>query len=472
MESAKNTNSPQANTQEKNDNPLYSKGHLVMNPENQKMKESLSGSEYIDFLFNKFKSKMDEVTSKMVTNLKLTLAPDKMRVPLNDCFNNRHVVKLLNKAENVIVVAGAGISVSCGIPDFRSRSDGVYAKICKKYPDLPCAESLTSIDYFNKDPRPFFDFAASINSKAVSFPSKAHKFIKSLQDQGKLLRLYTQNIDTLEEKVGMDLVDKTVFCHGSFRQGTCMLCGRKYEFNGNEVIMQNILNKDIPYCDCSDERFSLHDDHHADHNDKNKPNWSNLPIIKPNIVFFGEDLPPEFLQKFNHDKKIADFLIVIGSSMKVKPVSQIPLSLEKNCPQILINKESLENDLFNFDVEYLGEADVVCEFLEEQLVGLGGGKNLQTRNRLNLKNFQQTIDIKEVNEKSTNRYFIDKDLFHQKYLFRGITDELMNEISKRIVYEIKTPSVSALDKSVVSNLVTKNGWQKNKNCKKKVSFDG
>ena len=116
---------------------------------------------------------------------------------------------------------------------------------------------------------------------------------------------------------------------------------------------------------------------------------------------------------------------------------------------------------------------MVCEFLEEQLVGLGGGKNLQTRNRLNLKNFQQTIDIKEVNEKSTNRYFIDKDLFHQKYLFRGITDELMKEVSKRVVYEIKTPSISALlDNSVVSNLVTKNGSRKNKNCKKKVSFDG
>ena len=50
------------------------------------------------------------------------------------------------------------MSVSCGIPDFRSR-DGVYAKLSVEYPDLPDPQAMFDIEYFCQNPRPFFKFA-------------------------------------------------------------------------------------------------------------------------------------------------------------------------------------------------------------------------------------------------------------------------------------------------------------------------
>lgn len=50
------------------------------------------------------------------------------------------------------------VSVSCGIPDFRSR-DGIYARLAIDFPDLPDPQAMFDIEYFRKDPRPFFKFA-------------------------------------------------------------------------------------------------------------------------------------------------------------------------------------------------------------------------------------------------------------------------------------------------------------------------
>ena len=46
------------------------------------------------------------------------------------------VVELIKKSKNIIVLTGAGVSVSCGIPDFRSR-DGIYSRLAQDFPDLP-----------------------------------------------------------------------------------------------------------------------------------------------------------------------------------------------------------------------------------------------------------------------------------------------------------------------------------------------
>ena len=50
------------------------------------------------------------------------------------------------------------ISVSCGIPDFRS-ANGVYAQLAVEYPDLPDPQSMFDIYYFKDNPKPFFSFA-------------------------------------------------------------------------------------------------------------------------------------------------------------------------------------------------------------------------------------------------------------------------------------------------------------------------
>ncbi|KAK7075521.1 NAD-dependent protein deacetylase sirtuin-1 [Halocaridina rubra] len=97
--------------------------------------------------------------------------------------------------------------------------------------------------------------------------------------------------------------------------------------------------------------------------------------MKPDIVFFGEGLPDEFHDKMAEDKDECDLLIVIGSSLKVRPVALIPSSVPSHVPQILINREPLRH--LTFDVELLGDCDVIINELCQRLGN--GWKDLSSK---------------------------------------------------------------------------------------------
>ena len=80
------------------------------------------------------------------------------REKLDNINTIEQCVDLIYNSKNIIVLTGAGCSVSCGIPDFRSR-DGVYARLRVDFPDLPDPQAMFDINYFQLDPRPFFKFA-------------------------------------------------------------------------------------------------------------------------------------------------------------------------------------------------------------------------------------------------------------------------------------------------------------------------
>uniref|UniRef100_A0A0N5AMT8 NAD-dependent protein deacetylase sir-2.1 n=1 Tax=Syphacia muris TaxID=451379 RepID=A0A0N5AMT8_9BILA len=235
-------------------------------------------------------------------------------------------IELFRRSKSILVLTGAGVSVSCGIPDFRSK-DGIYARLRVDFPDLPDPTAMFDINYFARNPKPFFEFAREI------FPGQfeasiSHYFIKRLEMENKLLRNYTQNIDTLEQVAG---ITKIVQCHGSFSKATCRYCGTQVD---GMSLKDDIAAKRIAMCQvCKDPRG----------------------ILKPDIVFFGEDLSDEFHERMVEDRPEADLLVVMGSSLKVQPVALIPFSVEPNVPQILINRESLSN--YTPDIELLGNMD-------------------------------------------------------------------------------------------------------------------
>lgn len=130
---------------------------------------------------------------------------------------------LLREAKNVMVITGAGISTSLGIPDFRSKNTGFYSELLEMGYEEP--EQVFDIREFDHDPTIFYKLAARILPDTPKW-SPTHQFIRLLQDKGKLLRNYTQNIDNVEAHAGIR-PEKLVQCHGSWATATCRKCGHK-----------------------------------------------------------------------------------------------------------------------------------------------------------------------------------------------------------------------------------------------------
>lgn len=131
--------------------------------------------------------------------------------------------KLLQESSNILVITGAGISTSLGIPDFRSKETGFYTKLREKGIDEP--EELFELSRFDEGPDFFYQFAGETLPDFKEW-TPTHQFIKLLQDKGKLLRNYTQNIDNIESNAGV-LPEKLVQCHGSWATATCRKCKHK-----------------------------------------------------------------------------------------------------------------------------------------------------------------------------------------------------------------------------------------------------
>ncbi|KAL4593729.1 NAD-dependent protein deacetylase sirtuin-3-like [Arapaima gigas] len=214
-------------------------------------------------------------------------APRKGRLWKRGASATQRIARLvkLGRCRNVVVVAGAGISTASGIPDFRSPGTGLYANL-QKY-NIPFPEAVFDIDFFTNDPRPFFSLAKELYPGRHK-PNYIHYFIRMLHLKGLLLRLYTQNIDGLEKMCGIP-EEKLVEAHGSFRSASCHLCYTPFPA---QEAKQAIMTDQIPTCTFCQG------------------------TVKPDVVFFGEDLPQSYFQHCADFSK-TDLLIIMGTSLQV-----------------------------------------------------------------------------------------------------------------------------------------------------------
>lgn len=214
------------------------------------------------------------------------------------------------KCKNIICMVGAGISTSAGIPDFRSPGTGLYSNL-QKY-NLPYPEAIFQIDYFKNHPEPFFALARELYPGQFK-PTVCHYFIRMLKDKGLLKRCYSQNIDTLERVAGLEGED-LIEAHGTFHTSHCVsfLCRKEYSM---EWMKDKLFAEDIPKCEaCSS-------------------------LVKPDIVFFGENLPARFFSAMKKDFPKCDLLIIMGTSLQVQPFASLVSRVPNSCPRLLINME-------------------------------------------------------------------------------------------------------------------------------------
>lgn len=307
----------------------------------------------------------------------------RLKLPQHNTMDD--AVNLIRESSNIILLTGAGISTSLGIPDFRSKGTGLYSKL--EHLGLSDPQEVFDIHLFREDPSVFFSVAKDIIPNVNQY-TPTHKFIAMLNDRGKLLTNYSQNIDNLEVVAGLPR-EKLIQCHGSFGTATCIKCGHKVK---GETIFPDIKAGNIPRCrKCpqmldpaaarrggrpggsnkrrkriSPARANFDNDNDDDGSDGSAYDVPSAGVMKPDITFFGENLPDEFSKRITeHDKDKADLVIVIGTSLKVAPVSEVVSFLPAKVPQIYISREPVTH--VEFDIDLLGDCDVVVAELCHRL---------------------------------------------------------------------------------------------------------
>lgn len=199
---------------------------------------------------------------------------------------------------------------------------------------------MFDISFFRSNPRPFYALARELYPGRYR-PTIAHSFIRLLHDKGRLLKLFTQNIDCLEREAGLP-GEMIVDAHGSFASQHCIDCKSHYP---DDLMKQAVEKGEVPHC--------------------LTPQCNGL--VKPDIVFFGEALPEEFFRN-RHLPARADLCIVMGTSLTVQPFASLPGLCQEETPRLLINMERV-GDLGSRpdDVLLLGDCDAGVRKLAKAL---------------------------------------------------------------------------------------------------------
>lgn len=209
-------------------------------------------------------------------------------------------IELMRQAKSVVALTGAGISTPSGIPDFRSPESGVW--------DHVDPLEVASIYALRHNPSAFFNwFRPLVATILKAKPNPAHYALASLEANGRLRAIITQNIDLLHTLAG----SQTVFeVHGSLRQATCLGCQAKVE--GQPLLQTLVTTSEIPRC--------VHCGH----------------ILKPNVILFGELLPALTMYLAQQAARECDLMLVAGSSLEVAPAGDLPMVAKQAGAQLII----------------------------------------------------------------------------------------------------------------------------------------
>ncbi len=183
------------------------------------------------------------------------------------------------KYKNILILTGAGISAESGLSTFRSAG-GLW--------NNHRVEDVASIEGFERNPALVHDFYNNLKTEiAKAKPNAAHLAITKLQRQYPgTVSVVTQNVDTLHEKAG----NQNVFhIHGQVNQAVCLNCGHILETWG-DVDTETVC----PHCGI-------------------------IGMMKPNIVFFGENLL--CMDKVEELLRQCGLFISVGTSGVVYPAA-------------------------------------------------------------------------------------------------------------------------------------------------------
>jgi NAD-dependent deacetylase len=198
------------------------------------------------------------------------------------------LANLLAAADSAVVLTGAGISVPSGIPDFRSPGTGIWEGVDPM--------EVAHIDAWRRDPDRFWTFYGDRFASLVDKrPNRAHEVLAELERRGAIRGVITQNIDRLHRAAGSE---NLLEIHGSIEHSVCGQCGGRVAIDRVvEILASGPGAPECPAC---------------------------VYPLKPDVVLFGEPLPPQAMADAEQLAIEADLMICIGSSLLVQPAAGLP----------------------------------------------------------------------------------------------------------------------------------------------------
>ena len=219
---------------------------------------------------------------------------------------------LLEQAERVVTLTGAGISTDSGIPDFRGPN-GVWTK-------NPEAEKMATIDHYVSD-REVRARAWRHRLETLSTtydPNPGHHALVELERRGRLDTLITQNVDGLHLRAGTS-PDKLVEIHGTTREVMCLSCDDRAPI---ELALERVRAGEIdPEC------------------------RSCGGILKTATISFGQGLVAQDLARADAAARRADVLLAVGSTLGVYPIANVvPVAKMHGAAVVIVNGGPTEMD--------------------------------------------------------------------------------------------------------------------------------
>jgi NAD-dependent deacetylase len=187
----------------------------------------------------------------------------------------------------VVCLTGAGISAESGIPTFRGP-DGLWKKFRP--------EELANVDAFLANPELVWEWYHFRREKIGSaLPNAGHRALAAWQDKAAEFHLITQNVDGLHQRAGSRDVTEL---HGNIWRDRCLECGARREAPASG-------ETGVPQCECGGS-------------------------MRPDVVWFGEWLPAEALERSFSLAAACEVFLCVGTSAVVQPAADLPMVAKRH----------------------------------------------------------------------------------------------------------------------------------------------
>lgn len=228
--------------------------------------------------------------------------------------------------KNIVILTGAGISAESGLATFRA-SNGLW--------NNHKVEDVATVEGFARNPAYVHDFYNELKLELVKAqPNSAHLAITRLQNEYPAnISVVTQNVDTLHEKAGNQNI---YHIHGQINQAVCQHCGHILETFGDVDTQTQCANCNV------------------------------VGMMKPNIVFFGENLL--YMDKVDKLLSNCDLFLSVGTSGVVFPAASfVQIAKYNGAKTFEFNLEATSNN-FYFDKHIMGPAGTTLPAFVDELI--------------------------------------------------------------------------------------------------------